>query len=48
MSEYSANHALESAAQERARIAAILAPVSRAPRRARRPSMLARIVAMFA
>jgi len=48
MSEYTANEALATAAQERARWAAVLAPTGRAPRTVRRVSFLSRIVALFA
>lgn len=48
MSEYTANAALQANAEERARWAAVLAAPTRAPRMARRVSLLARIVALFA
>lgn len=52
MSEYTANIALQSQAEERARWAAVLAkPAStqrKTPRMVRRVSVLARIVALFA
>lgn len=47
--EFHANIALESAAAERARVIAVLGPRGVTQRRAvRHPSMLARIVALFA
>jgi hypothetical protein len=46
MSEFIANQSLESAAMERARWAAVLAPTGRSVRR--KPGMLARIAALFA
>jgi len=46
--EFHANLALETAAAERAHVLAVLGPVVTTRRAVRRPTMLARIVAMFA